>query len=111
MEPGLRSVSEVSGRRVTVTAGMSRELAARLDRLAASWGVSRAAAVRRLIELANVEGLEPLEVPDMKELTRIAAEKARGGNMAAVSWLAMRQPDKREVELQRLLARLGANDT
>jgi hypothetical protein len=72
--------------------------------------VSRAAAVRRLIELADLEHLEPLAVPDMAELMAIAAEKARSGNMAAVSFLAARQPDERDVELQRLLARLGAGD-
>jgi hypothetical protein len=44
----------------------------------------------------------------MDELLAIAAERARCGNMSAVNFLAARQPDEREAELHRLLARLGA---
>jgi hypothetical protein len=44
----------------------------------------------------------------MDELIAIASEKARNGNMAAVSFLAARQPDEREVEFRHLLERLGA---
>ena len=89
---------------------LSETLLGRLDELAAAWSTSRSGAIRKLIELADVEHLEPLEVPDMQELTRIAAEKARGGNMAAVSFLAARQPDERELEFRRLLERIGAGD-
>jgi hypothetical protein len=91
-----------------VSAKLSPELLARLDSTAAAWGLSRAATLRRLVELADVEGLKPTAVPSMDELIAIAAEKARAGNMAAVSFLAARQPDEREVEFQRLLERLGA---
>jgi hypothetical protein len=44
------------------------------------------------------------------QLLLIAAERARRGNMAAVSFLAARQPDEQEAELRRLLERLGAGD-
>jgi hypothetical protein len=47
-------------------------------------------------------------VPSMDELVKIAAEKARGGNMSAVAWLAQRQPDEREANFRQLLERLGA---
>jgi hypothetical protein len=89
---------------------LSEALLERLDEVAAVWSTSRSGAIRKLIETADVDGLEPLGVPDMEELTRIAAEKARGGNMAAVSFLAARQPDEREREFERLLERLGAGD-
>ena len=87
---------------------MSGALLVRLDSIAASWGLSRAATVRRLVEHADAEGLAPLEIPSMDELMLIAAEKARGGNMAAVTFLAARQPDERDSDLRRLLERLGA---
>lgn len=82
----------------------------RLDVLAAGWSTSRSGAMRKLIEAADVEDLEPSALPTMEELTIIAAEKARGGNMAAVNFLASRQPDERETEFQRLLQRLGGGD-
>jgi hypothetical protein len=69
--------------------------------------LNRAATVRRLVELADGDaGL--VGVPTMDELVAIASEKARNGNMAAVSFLAARQPDEREADFQRLLERLGA---
>jgi len=78
---------------------------ARLDGIAAAWGLNRAATVRRLVELAD-GGVAPVAVPTMDE--PIASEKARCGNMAAVSFLAARQPDQRDAEFQGLLERLGA---
>jgi hypothetical protein len=104
------SQSSASGmsRSCGVSAKLLPELLARLDSTAAAWGLSRAATLRRLVELADVEGLKPTAVPSMDELIAIAAEKARAGNMAAVSFLAARQPNEREVEFQRLLERLGA---
>ena len=86
---------------------LSAFLLARLDAMASAWGMSRSAAVRRLIEHADF-GDVPVGVPTMDELMEIASEKARNGNMAAVSFLAARQPDEREAEFQRLLERLGA---
>ena len=90
-----------------VSVKFSDVLLARLDGMAASWGLSRAATVRRLVELADVDAA-PLGTPCMDELIAIASEKARNGNMAAVSFLAARQPDEREAHFQRLLERLGA---
>jgi hypothetical protein len=90
-----------------VSARFSPELLARLDAIAAGWGLKRAATLRRLVELADVDAA-PVGVPTMDELIAIASEKARGGNMAAVSFLAARQPDERAAEFQRLLERLGA---
>ena len=55
-----------------------------------------------------MEAVAPLEVPTMDELIAIASEKARGGNMSAVAWLAQRQPDGREADLARLLDRRRA---
>jgi len=60
---------------------LSAVLLARLDALAAAWGLSRSAAVRRLIELADVD-TAPVGIPTMDELMEIAAERARRGNMA-----------------------------
>ena len=37
---------------------------------------------------ADVAGMPPVDTPDMDELMSIAAEKARGGNMSAVAFLA-----------------------
>jgi hypothetical protein len=90
-----------------VSVRLSAEMLARLDGIAAAWGLNRAATVRRLVELADA-GVAPVGVPTMDELVAIASEKARCGNMAAVSFLAARQPDQREAEFQRLLERLGA---
>jgi hypothetical protein len=92
-----------------MSARFSPELLARLDAIAAGWGLNRAATLRRLIETADVDGVEHLPVPTMDELIAIAAEKARNGNMAAVSFLAARQPDEREAEFARLLTKLGAD--
>ena len=89
---------------------LSEALLERLDELAATWSTSRSGAVRRLIQTADVEHLEPLEVPSMDELMAIASEKARGGHMGAVNFLASRQPDEREAEFTRLLQRLGGGD-
>ena len=89
---------------------LSDALLERLDELAATWSTSRSGAIRKLIQTADVEDLEPLEVPDMEELMAIASEKARSGHMAAVSFLAARQPDEREMEFRRLLERIGAGD-
>jgi hypothetical protein len=91
-----------------VSAKFSPQLLARLDSIAAAWSLDRSATLRRLVELADVDAAAPLEVPSMDELVRIAAEKARGGNMSAVAWLAQRQPDEREADFQRLMQRLGA---
>jgi hypothetical protein len=90
-----------------VSVRLSAEMLARLDGIAATWGLNRAATVRRLVELADMDA-PPVGVPTMDELVVIASEKARNGNMAAVSFLAARQPDEREAEFQRLLERLGA---
>lgn len=89
-----------------VSVRLSAEILASLDGIAATWGLNRAATLRRLVELADVEA-GPVGVPSMDELFAIASEKARNGNMAAVSFLAARQPDEREAEFQRLLERLG----
>jgi hypothetical protein len=88
---------------------LSPVLLERLDVVADAWSVSRSAAVRRLIETADVDGVDRLPMPTMDELIAIAAEKARGGNMAAMSFLAARQPDEREAEFARLLSQLGAD--
>jgi hypothetical protein len=98
----------VSQRTMEVSAKFSPQLLARLDSIAAAWSLDRSATLRRLVELADVDAAAPLEVPSMDELVRIAAEKARGGNMSAVAWLAQRQPDEREADFQRLMQRLGA---
>jgi hypothetical protein len=90
-----------------VSVRLSAEMLARLDGIAAAWGLNRATTLRRLVELADVDA-SPAGVPTMDELVAIASEKARCGNMAAVSFLAARQPDQREAEFQRLLERLGA---
>jgi hypothetical protein len=90
-----------------VSVRLSAEMLARLDGIAASWRLNRAATVRRLVELADVDA-PPVGVPTMDELVAIASEKARCGNMSAVSFLAARQPDQREAEFARLLERLGA---
>lgn len=89
---------------------VSSVLLERLDGLAAMWNVPRASAVRRLIEDADAGGVAPLGTPTMDELMRIASEKARSGNVAALNFIAARLPDEREHELQLLLARLGAAD-
>jgi hypothetical protein len=91
-----------------VSAKFSPALLARLDSIAAAWGLDRSATLRRLVELADVEAAAPLAVPSMDELVKIASEKARGGNMSAVAWLAQRQPDEREANFRQLLERLGA---
>jgi hypothetical protein len=93
---------------VQVSAKLSPALLARLDSIAADWGLNRASTLRRLVEIAGVDAVAPLEVPTMDELIAIASEKARAGNMSAVAWLAQRQPDEREAHLQQLLERLGA---
>jgi hypothetical protein len=90
-----------------VSVRFSAEMLARLDGIAAAWGLNRAATVRRLVELADMD-LRRVGVPTMDELVAIASEKARNGNMAAVSFLAARQPDEREADFRRLLERLGA---
>jgi len=106
-----RKASGQAGRELSrsrgVSARLSPELLARLDATAAAWGLNRAATLRRLVELADVQAA-PVGVPTMDELIAIASEKARAGNMAAVSFLAARQPDEREAEFHRLLERLGA---
>jgi hypothetical protein len=91
-----------------VSAKFSPQLLNRLDSIAAAWGLDRSATLRRLVEIADVEAAAPLAVPSMDELVKIAAEKARGGNMSAVAWLAQRQPDEREANFRQLLERLGA---
>jgi hypothetical protein len=91
-----------------VSAKFSPALLARLDEIAAGWGLDRSATLRRLVETVDVEAVAPLEVPTMDELIRITSEKARSGNMSAVTWLAQRQPDEREAHFQQLLERLGA---
>jgi predicted DNA-binding protein len=88
---------------------LSDALMERLDALAGAWGLSRSGALRRLIVECDVDAVEPMAVPDMDELLAIASEKARSGNMSAVQFLAARQPDERQAELARLMARLGAN--
>jgi hypothetical protein len=70
--------------------------------------LDRSATLRRLVEIVDVEAVAPLEIPSMDELVRIAAEKARGGNMSAMAWLAQRQPDERKANFRQLLERLGA---
>jgi hypothetical protein len=102
--PGLRMSQHTMG----VSAKFSPALLARLDSIAAGWGLDRSATLRRLVEIADVEAAAPLEVPSMEELVRIAAEKARSGNMSAVAWLAQRQPDEGEANFRQLLERLGA---
>ena len=92
----------------SVTVRVDPVLLARLDAIAAAWGLSRAASVRRLVELADVEGLAPVGVPEMDELLAIASTKARAGHMGAVSFLAARQPQGRDAELGRLLWRAWA---
>jgi len=93
---------------VQVSAKLSPALLARLDSIAADWGLNRASTLRRLVEIADVDAAAPLEVPSMDELIAIASEKARGGNMSAVAWLAQRQPDEREANFRQLLERRGA---
>jgi hypothetical protein len=91
-----------------VSAKFSPQLLNRLDSIAAAWGLDRSATLRRLVETVDVEAAAPLAVPSMGELIAIASEKARGGNMSAVAWLAQRQPDEREANFRQLLERLGA---
>ena len=91
----------------SISVRLSAAMLARLDGIAAAWGLNRAATMRRLVELADLDA-PPVGVPTTDELVAIASEKARNGNMAAVSFLAARQPDQREAEFQRLLERLGA---
>jgi hypothetical protein len=93
---------------IGVSAKLSPELLDRLDTIAGAWGLSRSATLRRLVETVDVEAAAPLAVPSMDELIAIASDKARGGNMAAVAWLAQRQPDEREANFGQLLERLGA---
>jgi hypothetical protein len=59
-----------------VSVRLSEEMLARLDGIAAAWGLNRAATVRRLVELADVDA-GPVGVPSMDELVAIASEKAR----------------------------------
>ena len=92
-----------------VSVKFSDALLARLDGMAASWGLSRAATVRRLVELAEVAA-GPVGVPTMDELVAIASEKARNGNMAAVSFLAARQPDDADREWQAIVGQFGSTD-
>jgi hypothetical protein len=65
-----------------VSVRLSAEMLARRDDIAASWGLNRAATVRRLVGLADVDA-RPVGVPTMDELVVIASEKARCGSMAA----------------------------
>jgi hypothetical protein len=94
---------------VQVSAKLSDALVERLDAIAGAWGLNRAATIRRLVATADVDGQAPPPIPDLDELHAIAAEKARQGNMSAVSFLAARQPDARERELANLLQRIGAS--
>ena len=61
---------------------MSEVELARLDGIAAAWGLSRAATLRRLVATADVQGLAPVDVPDIDELVAIAAQR-RG----AATWV------------------------
>jgi|SRR6187200_1360053 hypothetical protein len=90
---------------------LSAALLERLDAIADAWGVSRSGALRRLIERAHVpEAGEPLDLPDLDELLRVAGERARKGNVAAMNFLVSQMPAEREHTLDRLLERLGAGD-
>jgi hypothetical protein len=101
-------MSEKTHHSMGISAKFSPQLLNRLDSIAAAWGLDRSATLRRLVETVDVEAAAPLAVPSMDELIAIASEKARGGNMSAVAWLAQRQPDEREANFRQLLERLGA---
>jgi hypothetical protein len=101
-------MSEKTHHSMGISAKFSPQLLNRLDSIAAAWGLDRSATLRRLVETVDVEAAAPLAVPSMGELIAIASEKARGGNMSAVAWLAQRQPDEREANFRQLLERLGA---
>jgi hypothetical protein len=82
-----------------------------LDVIAGVWSVSRSGAIRRLIELADIEGAgAPLEPPTIEEMLQIAGDRARRGNVAAMNFIMSNQPDEREQQFERLLQRLGAGD-
>jgi hypothetical protein len=88
---------------------LSATLLERLDVIAGVWNVSRSGAIRRLIELADVEGAgSPLEPPTLEEMLQVAGERARRGNIAAMNFLMSHLPDERDRDLERLLSRLGA---
>jgi hypothetical protein len=90
---------------------LSAILLERLDAISAAWDTSRSGAIRRLIELADVEGAgSPLEPPTLEEMLQVAGERARRGNVAAMNFCMAHLPDEREQQFQRLLQRLGAGD-
>jgi predicted transcriptional regulator len=91
-----------------VSVRVSAALRDRLDGLARSRGLSRAATLRRLIEEAPTGGA-PLGVPSEEELVAVLSEKARQGNVSAVRVLLSRQPSDREARMRELLAELGAS--
>lgn len=93
-----RLADTVSGDRVSVR--LSGALLEHLDALAGARRLSRSALLRALVSEASMVSSE--EVPSERELLAITAEKARGGNMAAVKLLldreSRRDPDEAAIE-------------
>ena len=83
-----------------VTVRLSPPLLARLDALAEARGVARSVCLRSLV--ADAALLPGEEVPGVRELLAITAERARAGNMAAVRMLLEREerrsPEDRDFE-------------